>query len=91
MQTLAQQGVSIITQTRAVLSKKYGYVAQSGYNNQFAELLSEDGQVKILLVEENGALSFEVGVHRDHPQREKLQQEITILVTDILDIVSILN
>ncbi|MCX2474065.1 hypothetical protein OQZ33_06965 [Pedobacter sp. MC2016-05] len=88
MKTLQEQGVSVITQTRTILSAKYGYIINAPYTDEFTELTSKDNATSILLYEADGAISYNVGLQKPN---EKKQAEVMQLVNDVLDIVHILN
>jgi len=88
MKTLQEQGVSIITQTRTILSAKYGYIINAPNNDDFTELTSADKATSILLYETDGTISFNVGLQKPN---ENVKSEVIQLVNDVLDIVHILN
>ena len=91
MKTLKEQGVSILTQTRTILGAKYGYIIEAGSNDFQTELFSKDRVVHIGLFSDEGDVSFVIGVDKSCKDEAKRKHDATILVTDVLDIVNILN
>lgn len=91
MKTLKEQGVSILTQTRTILGAKYGYIIEAGSNDFQTELFSNDNKIHIGLFNYDGDVSFVIDVDKSCKDARKLKHETTILVTDVLDIVNILN
>lgn len=90
MKTLTQQGVSVITQTRAILSAKYGYSILSGYTDFETELKNDEGTM-IYLKEKNFEITFRVDVLETNKRFAKTKKETIKLITDLLHIVIILN
>ena len=87
IKTLKQQGLSLITQARMILSGKYNYVIQTDYTNCQTHLLSKDESVSIILFEKkDGSVSHLIECN----SRER-EQKVIKLVNDIYDIVHLLN
>lgn len=90
MKTLKEQGVSIITQTRTILSSKYGYIIDAGYTNDYTELEHKDGSHRIELKDDGNHQSFGIAIITTNAN-PTIKSDVTKLVTDVLDIVNILN
>ena len=90
MKTLKEQGVQIIAQTRTILSAKYRYIIDAGYKNTYTELEHKDGSHRIELKDDGNSQSFGIAILQPNAN-PSLKSDVTILVTDILDNVNILN
>jgi len=88
MKTLLEQGVSIVKQVSTVIAAKYGYVINAGYSDELTELTSHDDSELIRLISNGDQISYQVSLSERNDDRAI---EMQTMVTDVIDIVKILN
>jgi len=88
MKTLVEQGVSIVKQVSTVIAAKYGYIISAGYSDELTELTSHDDSELIKITSNGDQISYQVSLSNRNDDRAI---EIQTMVTDVIDIVKILN